>query len=531
MNLDGLTLEDIEAAWPGLSEEQQAQFDALLKDAIPDDLLGFYALANPEYRHPEHLFAPGIDKDGRPAKSLGQTLEATLDAPQMASFSTPPQFGKTVLVLCAILWFAFRRPDSRNAYVSYNDDIALAKSDEFRKMAKAIGLQPTGPKSCITIRNGSQIVFTSVDGPLEGKPVTGLLILDDPYKNRLDAESAAARKEVSSWFTSTALGRTHPSTSVIVIGHRWTVDDLIEELIPKGWPWSNYPALWPSGRSLWESFKSAVFLLVRRTQVGPFIWESEYQGNPTAKGGRLFEGVYKYVSEDPSFTTKGAPPGETIRLPNRSLLNIAIGVDLAYTEKTSSDWSVAVVLAEYDARWYVLEVVRRQVKADVFAEELLLLSQKYPGAQMRWDGSTTERGAADLMRRFVKVPLQSVLAQGKPFNRAQLVGAAWRTQKVLLPDHTDKALQSSAVWLPEFARILTSFTAEATEDDDVAALASAHALLPAKPIVVLPKYGTPEWQARQNELEFKQEIATAKQLQQQQQRNDRWQRGIGRGPR
>ncbi len=478
----------------------------------PESLPAFFLRACPDYNHPEHLFAPGVDKLGQPARSLGDTLQAAIYAPQQASFSTPPQFGKSVLILVALAWYAMRKPRSVSAYLSYNDDIALAQSEKCRAMCKAAGLKPTGPKGRIRLRNGSVILFASRSGPLEGKEITAFAVLDDPYKNRQEAESGVERETIRKWFFSTFLGRTHPTTSVIIIAHRWTADDLIAELDTQGFPWTNYPALWPDGRSLWESFKSAVWLNARKLVIGPITWLSEYQGQPMSRGGRLFDGVYYYTAKDPK-------PGEVL-LPARHLLKIAIGIDLAYTEKTASDWSVAVVMGEYDAQWYVLEVIRRQVKADVFTNELIALQKRYPSAHMRWRASTTEIGTADVIRSLGKVNIQGLLAQGKPYERALLSGAAWSRGAIHVPNPVTAGANGPEV--AEFVRVVTTFSGgDAAEDDDVVAEAAAFEQLPAKPLTVASRYGSPEWILEQREQAQKDAILQVREQLRQRERTQR----------
>ncbi len=495
-----------------MTDAELRQFRQLEAAEVPESLPEFFARVRPDLKHPEHLFAPGVDKLGNPARSLGETLAATINSPQQASFSTPPQFGKSILVLVALAWYASRVARSISAYVSYNDDIACAQSDICRAMCRAAGLNPRGSKSCIILNNGSMILFASKGGPLEGKPVTGIAILDDAYKNRAEAESGIEREALRKWFFSTFLGRTHPTTSVLVVGHRWTADDLIAEVDDAGFPWTNYPALWPDGRSLWESFKSALWLNARRLLIGPITWLSEYQGQPMSKGGRLFEGVYYY-------TTKDAKPGEVL-LPQRHLMRVAIGVDLAYTEKTASDWSVAVALGEYNAEWYVLEAMRRQCKADVFTEELKLMSKRFPGARLRWHGSSTERGAADVIRTLGKIDLQGVIAPTKPYGRSLLAGAAWSRGAIHVPN--PETAGGAQLEIQEFIRVVTTFAGgDGAEDDDVVALDTAHEMLPARALTVQAREGSPEWIMEQREKAQKQAIREVLDQQRRQGRNER----------
>lgn len=476
-----------------LSDADLRELDAIESAGHRESLAEFFLRAQPDYDHPAHLFAFGVDKNGNPGRSLGHTLAETVDTPQQASFSTPPQFGKSILVLVALAWFAMRVARSVSAYVSYNDKIVREQSDKCWRICWLAGLEPTGSKSRIALNNGSVILFSTIRGGLEGMAVTGIAVLDDPYKNRSEAESPIERDFVRRWFISTFLGRTHPTTSVLIIGHRWTADDLISVMDDQSepaarFPWTNYPAIWPNGASLWEQFKSAVWLNAKRLLVGFITWESEYQGRPMARGGRLFEGVYRWSLDGRD---------GTVKLPDRHLLKIAIGVDLAYTEKTASDWSVAIVLAEHNARWFVLEVHRDQVRASVFADRLKLLQARYPGSHMRWHGSTTEKGAADAMRHLGKINLQGVQAVGKPYDRAQLVGAAWCRQAVMVPS-LDNANDPIAV--ETFINVLTSFSGgDGAQDDDVAALASAFEQLPARPLAPTVSVGSPEWIMRQRE--------------------------------
>src|SRR5207253_2678807 len=139
-----------------------------------------------------------------------------------------------------------------------------------------------------------------------------------------------------SWLNSTAMPRVHPGASVIVVHTRWHEDDLIGRLEKKTdedddgnkvriWETVNLPAVREDGTPLWHK-RPLKWLKRQRATIGEYDWWSIYMGSPRRKGGELFKGLYFYEPNDRP--TSG--------------FEIAIGVDLAYSEKKRADWSVAV---------------------------------------------------------------------------------------------------------------------------------------------------------------------------------------------
>ncbi len=57
-----------------MTDAELRQFRQLEAAEVPESLPEFFARVRPDLQHPEHLFAPGVDKLGNPARSLGETL-------------------------------------------------------------------------------------------------------------------------------------------------------------------------------------------------------------------------------------------------------------------------------------------------------------------------------------------------------------------------------------------------------------------------------------------------------------------------
>ena len=57
------------------------------------------------------------------------------------------------------------------------------------------------------------------------------MVIDDPVKNREDAESDNNRDATWDWYTSTAYTRLSPGGGILVILTRWHDDDLAGRLL------------------------------------------------------------------------------------------------------------------------------------------------------------------------------------------------------------------------------------------------------------------------------------------------------------
>lgn len=408
-----------------------------------------------------------------------------------ALISVARQHGKTTTVEHALVQQLLQNPGKTHAIVSYESSIATNSSRRVMQIAKRAGLKiygspsskarpgmpssshwfaTDGAKDSLGLEIWSEVYATGIGGPLNGKAINGMLIVDDPHKGRDSAESSVLRNKVVDWYRAVASGGAHPSTSMIVVHSRWHPNDLIGELSHErnadGTPtyqFINLPAIGPNadpyladGEPLWPEERPKAWLDFQRdVLMGPYDWASLMLGQPRIRGAQVFRDVFHYDSA-------------TFR-PDRSF-RIAIGIDLAYTDKTSADYSVAVVLMEWEGQIYVVDVKRAQASVDTFAATLRELQTSYPTATMLWHRSGTEKGTSDLLRKFLDRPIVGVTAHTDKFNRAQPVSVAWNQGKILVP--------SSASWVSSFVQEITSFTGVGDKhDDQVDALASAYTQL------------------------------------------------------
>lgn len=413
------------------------------------------------------LWASPTQPRGQPTREphhlqeMVDILQRTILERQKACFSCCPQSGKSELLLHTLAWFAWNKPGTASAYITYGDDLAHLQSRRCWAICERAGLNPTGSEKHIRLSNGSIIHFASFGGPIEGFPVDGILLVDDAYKDRESAWSEAERTNVNEKFYGTLIGRIHEDTSLIVCGHRWSPFDLIQDLSDSGWFYKNYPALRDvnglpdlNGESFAPWLKSRDLILDQKKIIDVddiFAFESEYQGNPRPRQGTLFD------------TSEAVWRAHEYDVLPKSLTNY-IGLDLAYTESTAADYTVAAVVGHLQGTYYLREIIRgKWSDPKLFLAPLDGLRTRYHSpVPPRWDTSAQETATA----RLIDVNPVKIPAGFKIYQRSMTLVSLWQTGLFKVP--------RSAPWLPAFKAEMRLFTGQDDKhDDQIAAVASA----------------------------------------------------------
>jgi predicted phage terminase large subunit-like protein len=403
---------------------------------LPPPLLEWIPQVSPYLSSPQHLH------------QLTALVERSLTEPVRAVVSTPPQHTKTTTLLHGMAWLLRHRPERTNAYVSYATDFARSKSRQARRFAQDGRVDLDGEVDRLEewrTSQGGGMLATGIGGPLTGQGINGLLLIDDPIKNRQEAESVVYRSRHWEWFNDVAYTRLHPQASAIVCMTRWHPDDLAGRLIKQGWEYVNLPAINLAGQALWPARYSVEVLEGIRAQVGEYTWGSLYMGSPKPRGGTLF-------SREPTYYD--ALPTDGYRQ--------ARGFDLAYSRRTRADYSVIVSGRYADGILYIEDVWRNQVETPVFATAAKLGQ----GSMYIYIGST-ESGTIQLLKTDHKLPIisKNAVDGGDKFVRAQSVVAAWNAGRVRLP--------RVGGWLEAFLAELMYFTGiNDAHDDQVDSLAA-----------------------------------------------------------
>lgn len=424
-----------------------------------ESLMDWIPIMSPTFSSPRHL------------TKLAEVLVRSQFEPVYCWISVPPRHSKTETLLHYVPWRLHRDPTTEIAYCTYEANLAYTKSRRMREMAEATGVQ--FKKAARNVKEwqteqGGRLIATGVGGPLTGRGAK-LLVIDDPLKNREEAESPVIRQKIWDWFTSTALTRVEPGGSVIVCHTRWHDDDLIGRIIHEfpDWTGISFPAVdeWTDvngvlrRKALWPSRWPLEELDKKRRLVGEYDWAALYQGQPRPKGGRMFRAPARYGL--PMITESDRP------------YKIIIGADPAATEKTSADYSVACVMAvsgefnTLDFKADILEVYKDQVEIPKFVARLRDLAIKW-GAPIAVEAVAGFKAVPQMLRNLDKrLRVIEAPVLGDKFTRALPVAAAWNDGRVRVPESAD--------WVNDFLHEVEKFTGvKDAHDDQVDALAHAY---------------------------------------------------------
>lgn len=227
----------------------------------------------------------------------------------------PPRHGKSEL--CSIgfpAWYLGRNPDKEIITVSYSAELAqdfgsktrsIVSSEAYPHIFTGITLkEDEQAKAKWRTSKGGSYTSVGVGGAITGRGAN-ILLFDDPIKNREEAESEIYREKVWQFFTSTAFTRLEPKGVVVVILTRWHIDDLAGRILrnqelSKRCKIIHFPAIATKqeihrniGDPLWPKRFDVGALEEIKNTIGPYDWESLYQGSPILTERQEFKPEWK----------------------------------------------------------------------------------------------------------------------------------------------------------------------------------------------------------------------------------------------
>lgn len=231
----------------------------------------------------------------------------------------PPRHGKTQLASKMFTaWFAGKNPQLSMIFGTYNEkfsqDIGRAVRDIMLSPAYAQVFPDTNLKfdsqasDRLETTAGGILAFVGRGGTTTGRG-GDVLIIDDPIKDRHEADSPTIRDTLWTWFTQVIASRLMDETGrIMLIQTRWHQDDLIGRLTDPHnsyydaeeaaeWHIIDLPALAMDdqsdplkrqpGDALWPGRFGKDYLLgLQRRDVRGF--SALYQGRPSPAGGTFF---------------------------------------------------------------------------------------------------------------------------------------------------------------------------------------------------------------------------------------------------
>jgi len=158
-------------------------------------------------------------------------------------FLPPGSAKSTYASVVAPAWLLGRKPGSNVIMATYGQDLATRFGRRVRHIVKTkeyetiMGCRLRDDNQAVNewgLTNGSDYKAVGIGGG-----VTGLradwLIIDDPVKNREDADSETIREKTWSGFVDDLTSRYKPNMKIFVIMTRWHEDDLAGRVLGEEW--------------------------------------------------------------------------------------------------------------------------------------------------------------------------------------------------------------------------------------------------------------------------------------------------------
>ena len=388
------------------------EMESLAASAARESLLAYAIGMTPRYETPPHI------------ELLASKLEAVErgEIKRLAVFM-PPRHGKSNLASELFpAWYLGKRPIHQVMFTTYAQDLADGFGRKVRNAVADPRHARSFPKSVLADDSQSAKRFNTTAGGVYyavgvGGPVTGrgadLLLIDDPLKNREEADSKLIRNKLWDWYTSTAYTRLMPGGAVVLVQTRWHEDDLAGRLLNghEDWDVVNLPATAESsdalgrsvGDALWPARYDEAALENIRSTIGEREFIALYQQRPAPLEGALFRRDWIQRGKSPRAGTR-----------------IAMGVDLALSTKTSADYTAIVVMARDEfGKLYVLDAVRERVDFPGALRLIRLMAEKWSPKSIAIEQVAFQAVVVQELLRQTTLPIRGVTPDRDKVTRAQ----------------------------------------------------------------------------------------------------------------
>lgn len=410
---------------------------------------------------------------------LCNEVQAFLDADtgnpyDILIISMPPQNGKSTTITETLPSFYLgHHPYHRVIMAAYNDDLANKFGRRNREKIKQYGLELFNIKLARAPNADGLFELENKVGGCMSKGlrsgITGnpaeLLIIDDPIKDKMDADSLTSRDRVWDEWVNALRSRIAPGGKIIVISTRWHEDDLIgrmiasEGLVETGGvvTYINLPCeaeendllgrepgepLAPElGRDkAWMNSVKAKYM--NGLEGGASAWYALYQGRPKILEGNMFkEGWFNFWF--PRTIPKPKPyhvimpdgnRGEKEPVPLPIEFDDFIQAwDCTFKDEQTSDFVVGTVWGRRGIDYFLLDMIRRKMNVVDTINAIEQLSVKWPQAKLKLiEDKANGPAVIQLLRNRVSglVPIPAVKSKA---GRAQATEPAFESGHIYIP--------------------------------------------------------------------------------------------------
>lgn len=407
----------------------------------------------------------------------------------------PPRHGKSELISRRLpAYILGRDPDAEIIACSYSSDLAQRMNRDVQRIiddplytevfpdTKLFGSNVRTVAQGSYLRNSDIFEVVGRKGTYRaagiGGGITGMgakyAIIDDPIKNRQDANSETIRETIWEWYASTLYTRLAPDGRVLLIMTRWHEDDIAGRLIShqsdedgEQWRVISFPAFAESsrddrhsedarteGQPLWGSRFSGKTLAQIKAAVGSYNWAGLYQQRPAPSEGAIFMRAWWKRYEEAPKTLAAEMEG------------IVMSWDLAFKDAKDSDYVVGQVWGRKRADRYLLDQVRARMDFPATVKAVRAMKEKWPQVRRIYiEDKANGPAVISTLQREIQ-GLIAINPEGGKMVRANAVTGQIESGNVWLPS------AALAPWIGDFIEECAAFP-NGVNDDQVDAMTQA----------------------------------------------------------
>ena len=371
----------------------------------------------------------------------------------------PPRHGKSELVSRKLPAFIFgKNPDANIIATSYSADLAQRMNRDVQRIIDSPAYGEVFPttslfgKNIRTVASGSYLrnsdIFEIVGyrgsyrGAGVGGGITGMggdyIIIDDPIKNREEANSLTYRDKLWDWYTSTLYTRQEGDGAILLTLTRWHEDDLAGRLLELAkkepdadqWEILRLPAICEEetrhpkderedNMALWTGKYTYQKLMQFKATIGVYEWSALYQQRPQPAGGAIFKREWF------NKTYSQLPAGATL----------IQSWDLPFKNSEASAKCAGLILARKGADIFFADCVNDKMGFTESVTAIKNFTAKHPKARAK---VVEDKANGPAIINFLQKDIPGMIAfnpKGSKEDRALSVAPYFKAGNIYLPEY------------------------------------------------------------------------------------------------
>lgn len=377
----------------------------------------------------------------------------------------PPRHGKSELSTRRFpAWFLGRNPGKQIISASYNSDLAsdfgrdvrnLINDELYQQVFPGMGLrQDSKAADRWNTLNGGCYIAAGVGGGITGRGAD-LGLIDDPIKDRKEANSQTTRDNIWNWYVSTFYTRLMPGAAIVLTLTRWHEDDLAGRLLKAQkeggdrWTVLTLPAIATGpdelrrqeGEALWPAWYPKETLEKIKLVIGSFEFASLYQQAPYVEEGNIFKrSWWQYFRETP-----------------KQYDEIIQSWDTAFETGEENDYCACVTLGVLGTNIHIIDLFLQKLEFPDLKRAVVVQANKFNPNAVLVEEKASGKSLIQELRRNTRIPLIGRKADRDKVTRAQAVTPMIEGGRVFLPEWS--------MWKDDYIASMAAFPTGAHDDD------------------------------------------------------------------